>query len=151
MPQALLDESWFFRLANQFTSANSASRLNLGGVSEPVNCIEALSMVYRAMDKRRQIRPELDQAVLSQVRSQPGKARAVRTGLQPGQLHEKAGLAGGDEALVADQSSDPADQDGRATGPTARRLVFQLTEVLVTREMLDGILERISRLRLAPG
>ena len=29
--------------------------------------------------------------------------------------------------------------------------VFQLAEVLVTREMLTGILERISRLRLAPG
>jgi hypothetical protein len=33
----------------------------------------------------------------------------------------------------------------------ARRLVFQLAEVLVTREMLTGILERINRLRLAPG
>ena len=33
----------------------------------------------------------------------------------------------------------------------ARRLVFQLAGVLVTREMLTGILERISRLRLAPG
>ena len=33
----------------------------------------------------------------------------------------------------------------------ARRLVLQLAEVLVTREMLGGILERISRLRLAPG
>ena len=33
----------------------------------------------------------------------------------------------------------------------ARRLVFQLAEVLVTREKLGGILERISRLRLAPG
>ena len=33
----------------------------------------------------------------------------------------------------------------------ARRLVFQLAEVLVTREMLAGMLERISRLRLAPG
>jgi len=33
----------------------------------------------------------------------------------------------------------------------ARRLVFQLAEVLVTREMVTGILERISRLRLAPG
>ena len=33
----------------------------------------------------------------------------------------------------------------------ARRLVFQLAEVVVTREMLIGILERISRLRLAPG
>ena len=33
----------------------------------------------------------------------------------------------------------------------ARRLVFQLAEVLVRREMLGGILERIGRLRLAPG
>ncbi len=33
----------------------------------------------------------------------------------------------------------------------ARRLVFQLAEVLVNREMLGGILERIGRLRLAPG
>jgi hypothetical protein len=33
----------------------------------------------------------------------------------------------------------------------ARRLTFQLAEVLVSREMLGGILERIGRLRLVPG
>ena len=33
----------------------------------------------------------------------------------------------------------------------ARRLAFQLAEVLVSREMLGGILERIGQLRLAPG
>ena len=33
----------------------------------------------------------------------------------------------------------------------ARRLVFQIAEVLVNREMLGGILERISQLRLVPG
>jgi hypothetical protein len=33
----------------------------------------------------------------------------------------------------------------------ARRLVFQLAEVLVTRETLTGMLERIGWLRLAPG
>jgi hypothetical protein len=33
----------------------------------------------------------------------------------------------------------------------ARRPVFQLAEVLVTREMLGGILERICRLRIAPS
>ena len=33
----------------------------------------------------------------------------------------------------------------------AGRLVFQLAEVLVSREMLGGILERIGRLSLAPG
>jgi len=33
----------------------------------------------------------------------------------------------------------------------ARRLVLQLAELVVTREMLTGMLERISRLRLAPA
>jgi hypothetical protein len=33
----------------------------------------------------------------------------------------------------------------------ARRLVFQLAEVLLSREMLAGMLERISRICLAPG
>ena len=33
----------------------------------------------------------------------------------------------------------------------ARRPVLQFAEVLVTKEMLAGMLERISRLRLAPG
>ena len=41
---------------------------------------------------------------------------AVRPDLQPGQLYEKAGVAGGYEALDSDQSSDQADQDGWATG-----------------------------------
>ena len=62
-----------------------------------------------AMDQRRQVRPELDQVVLPQVRGQPGQAGVVRTGLQLGQLHEKAGVAGGDEALVVDQSANQAD------------------------------------------
>ncbi len=33
----------------------------------------------------------------------------------------------------------------------AKRLMFQLAEVLVSKEMLTEILERISRLRPAPG
>ena len=33
----------------------------------------------------------------------------------------------------------------------ASRLVFQIAEVLVSRKMLTGILERIDRLPLAPG
>ena len=40
---------------------------------------------------------------------------------------------------------------GYNLGNFLRRLVFQLAEVLVSREMLCGILERIGRLRLAPG
>ena len=83
-----------------------------------------------------------------------------------GQLHEKAGVAGGSEALVADQYSDQADQNRRTASaprkeagvsvptpstPTRRGMKSGLAEVLVTREMPTGILERISRLRLAPG
>ena len=64
-----------------------------------------------AMDKRRQVRPELDEVVLPQVRGQSGQAGVVRTGLQLGQLHEKASLTGGNEALVVDQSADQDDQD----------------------------------------
>ena len=71
-----------------------------------------------AMDKGGEVRRELDQAVVPQVHGQSGEAGAVHPGLQPGQLREKAGLAGGDEALVADQSSDQADQDRWAAGTT---------------------------------
>ena len=63
------------------------------------------------MDKRGKIRSELDPIVLPQVRSQPGKARAVHPGLQPRQLHETAGATGADASLVADQHSDQDDQD----------------------------------------
>ena len=105
-----------------------------------------------AMDKRRQIRLELDPAFLPQVRGQPGETMAVRTGLQPGQLSAKAGLAGGSMkhwSLTSLQTR--LIKTGGRLVLHARRLVFQLAEVLVTREMLTGILERISRLRLAPG
>ena len=68
------------------------------------------------MDQGGQVRPELDPAFLPQVRGQPGETMAVRSGVQSGKLHEKAGVAGGYEALDSDQSSDLADQDGWATG-----------------------------------
>ena len=74
-----------------------------------------------AMDKRRQVRPELDEVVLPQVRGQSGQAGVVRTGLQLGQLHEKASLAGGNEALVVDQSADQDDQDWRTVGAPCRK------------------------------
>jgi len=63
-----------------------------------------------------QVRPELDPAFLPQVRGQPGETISVRPDLQPGQLYEKAGVAGGFEAVDSGQSSDQADQDGWATG-----------------------------------
>ena len=46
---------------------------------------------------------------------------AVPPGLQPGQHPEKAGVAGGNDALDSDQSSDQADQDGWATGTPRKK------------------------------
>lgn len=40
---------------------------------------------------------------------------------------------------------------GRRLVHLARRLVYQMAEVLMAREMLGGILERIGRLRPVPG
>ena len=73
------------------------------------------------MDERRQVRPELDEVVLPQVRGQSGQAGAIRTGLQLGQLHAQAGLTRGDEAPVADQSSDQDDQDRRTVGAPCQK------------------------------
>ena len=73
------------------------------------------------MDERRQVRPELDEVVLPQVRGQSGQAGVVRTGLQLGQLHEKASLTGGNEALVVDQSADQDDQDWRTVGAPCQK------------------------------
>jgi hypothetical protein len=74
------------------------------------------------MDQGRQVHSELDQAFLSQIRSQPGEVVVVHSSLQPGQLHEEAGVARVGEALVADQSSNQDDQDrgtASATCPSA--------------------------------
>ena len=89
-----------------------------------------------AMDKRGKVRPELDEVVLPQVRG----------------LLEKAGVL--PESMkhwsLTSLQTRMIKTGGRLVRH-ARRLVFQLAEVLVSREMLCGILERIGRLRLAPG
>ena len=54
------------------------------------------------------------------------------------------------EALVTNQYSEQDDQGQWGLVRHARRLVLQLAEVLVTREMLPEMLERIRRLHLAP-
>ncbi len=49
-----------------------------------------------------------------------GVTAVVRPGLQPGQLHEKAGSAGSDKALVPDKCSDEAHQDRWAFGASCQ-------------------------------
>ena len=74
------------------------------------------------MDKRGQVRPELDPAFLPPVRGQQGEAGTLRTGLQLGQLLEKTGLARADEALVVDQPSNQDDQDRRTVGAPCQKV-----------------------------
>ena len=68
------------------------------------------------MDKGRRIRPQLDETILSQVRSQSGEVVAIYPGLQPGQLLQKIGSTRSDKAMVADKRSDETHQDRWAFG-----------------------------------
>jgi hypothetical protein len=90
------------------------------------------------MDKGGEVRPELEQAVVPQVRGQSGEAGAVHPGLQPGQLRQKAGLVGGDEAPVLTNLQTRLIKTGGRLAEHARRLVFQLAEVLVAGKCWPG-------------
>ncbi len=111
------------------------------------------------MDKRRQIRLELDPAFLPQIRGQPGEVGVVRpfvklrTGLayNLGNFLRRLALPEAMKHWSLTSLQTRLIKTGGRLVRHARRLVFQLAEVLVTREMLTGILNRISWLRLAPG
>ena len=90
-----------------------------------------------AVDQGGQVRPELDQTVLSQVRGQPGEAMAVRSGVQSGKLHEKVGFAGGYHWTLTSLQTRLIKTGGRLVRH-ARRMVFQLAEVLVTGKCSPG-------------
>ena len=70
----------------------------------------------RAVDQGRQVRPELDSAVVPSVRGQPGASVSVHSGVQPWELPSSAVSAQGGQALVAAERAGQADQDGRPSG-----------------------------------
>ena len=78
--------------------------------------------VERGRNKGGEVRAQLNAAFLPQVRCQPGEAVAVHPGLQPGELREKAGIAGVGEALVAQKCPDKADQDRRKAGAPCEKV-----------------------------
>ena len=72
----------------------------------------------RAVDQGRQVRPELDPAVLPQVRGQPGATGSVHPSLQPGELAAQAMPAQGGQALVVAKPPGQTHQDrGEASSP----------------------------------
>jgi hypothetical protein len=78
------------------------------------------------------------------VRVQPGEAVGVHRGLQPGQLHSQAGLP----ETVKHLSLTSIQARLIKTGG---RLVRHARGLCSSLHMLTRILERISRVRLAPG
>ena len=70
----------------------------------------------RAVDQGREVRAELDSAVVPSVRGQPGASVSVRPGVQPWELPSPAVPAQGGQALVAAERAGQADQDGRPSG-----------------------------------
>ena len=70
----------------------------------------------RAVDQGREVRAELDSAVVPSFRGQPSASVPVRPGLQPWELPSPAVSAQGVQALVAAGRAGQADQDGRPSG-----------------------------------
>ena len=68
------------------------------------------------MDQGREVRAELDSAVVPSVRGQPGATVSVRLGVQPWELPSPVMSAQGGQALVAAERAGQADQDGRPSG-----------------------------------
>ncbi len=96
---------------------------------------------------------------MPQVRGKPGEAVAVRpfdklrTGLayNLGNIVRRLALPESVKHWPLTSLQTRLIKTGGRLVRHAKRLVFQLAEVLVTKEMLTEILERISRLRPAPG
>ena len=63
------------------------------------------------MDQGRQVRGEVDAAVVPELQRQPGAASAFRPGVQPRELPAKIGAAEVGETLVVDHAARQADQD----------------------------------------
>ena len=70
----------------------------------------------RAVDQGRQVRAELDSAVVPSVRGQPGATVSVHSGVQPWELPSPIMPAQDGQALVAAERAGQADQDGRPSG-----------------------------------
>ncbi len=111
------------------------------------------------MDQRGQVRPQLDPAVPPQVRGQPAAFGSVhpfgklRTGLayNLGNLLRRLCLPKAVKHWSLRSVQIKLIKIGGRLVRHARRLVFQLAEVAVPRDVFRQVLERIGALHAAPG
>ena len=102
------------------------------------------------MDQGGQISPQLDEPILSQVRNQSGEPVFILA-YNLGNFFVRLTLPEATKrgSLTAVQTR-LIKIDGRLVGH-ARRLVFQLAEVMLATEMFGELLKRIGGLRPVPG
>jgi hypothetical protein len=76
---------------------------------------------------------------------------ALRRRLQPGQLPAAAGPVEGDTGLIAAKHPAKLIKTGARMVRHARRIILQMAEVAVSRELFAALLKRLDRLRLTSG
>ncbi len=90
------------------------------------------------MDQGREVRPELDPAVVPSVRGQPGASVSVRPGVQPWELPSPAVSAQGGQALVAAERAGQADQDGRPSGTALPAIDLSVVRGVGSSKVVPG-------------
>ena len=99
----------------------------------------------RAVGQGREVRAELDSAVVPSVRGQPGETVSVHSGVQPWALPSPIMPAQDGQALVAAERAGQADQDGRPSGAKLRE---NATTILPRGRALQGV--GLSSMRFHP-
>ena len=90
------------------------------------------------MDQGREVRAELDSAVVPSVRGQPGASVSVRPGVQPWELPSAAVPAQGRQALVAAERAGQADQDGRPSGAALPSIDLSVVRGVGSSKVVPG-------------
>ena len=91
----------------------------------------------------REVRAELDSAVVPSVRGQPGASVSVHSGVQPWELPSPVMSAQGGQALVAAERAGQADQDGRPSGATLPPIDLSVVRGVGSSTVVRGVLDRI--------
>ena len=92
----------------------------------------------RAVDQGRQVRPELDSAVVPSVRGQPGETVSVHSGVQPWELPSPVMSAQGGQALVAAERAGQADQDGMPSGAALPAINLSVVRSVGSSKVVPG-------------
>ena len=103
------------------------------------------------MDKREEVRPQLDAALVPALRGQRGALPALRPRHNLGNFLRRLALPKEIRAWSLRSVQVKLIKTEARMVRHARRIIFQMAEVAVSRELFAAVLKRIDRLRLASG